>query len=57
MEMHQVQSIDTVDNISVNRQSQVPRTGTEQWQDSGDVSCGATQVPMIQKVQKTVGIL
>ena len=26
--MHQVQSIDTVDNISVNRQRQVPRTGT-----------------------------
>ena len=32
-EMHQVQSIDTVDNISVNRQRQEPRTGTAQWQD------------------------
>ena len=55
--MHQVQSIDTVDNISVNRQRQVPRTGTAQWQDPGDVSCDATQVPMIRKMQKTVGIL
>ena len=57
VEMHQVQSIDTVDNISVNRQRQVPRTGTAQWQDLGDVSCDATQVPMIQKMQKTVEIL
>ena len=55
--MHQVQSIDTVDNISVNRQRQVPRTGTAQWQDLGDVSCDATQVPMIQKAQKTFEIL
>ena len=52
--MHQVQSIDTVDHISVNRQRQVPRTGTAQWQDPGDVSCEATLVPMIQK---TVEIL
>ena len=50
-----MQSIDTVDNISVNRQ--VPRTGTAQWQDPGDASCDATQVPMIQKMQKTVEIL
>ena len=35
----------------------MPRTGTAQWQDLGDVSCDATQVPMIQKVQKTVEIL
>ena len=33
LEMHQVQSIDTIDNISVNRQRQMPRTGTAQWQD------------------------
>ena len=52
-----LQSIDTVDNISVNRQRQVPRTGTAQRQDSGDVSCDATQIPMIQKVQNTVEIL
>ena len=52
-----MQSIDTVDNISVNRQRQVPRTGTAQWQDSGDVFCDATQVPMIQKMQDTVEIL
>ena len=57
VEMHQVQSIDTVDNIYVNRQRQVPRTGTAQWQDPGDVSCEATQVPMNQKMQKTVEIL
>ena len=44
-------------DISVNRQRQVPRTGTAQWQDPGDVSCDATQVPMIQKVQKTAEIL
>ena len=50
-------SIDTVDNISVNRQRQVPRTGTAQWQDPGDVSCDATQIPMIQKMHKTVEIL
>ena len=49
VEMHQVQSIDTVDNISVNRH--------RQWQDPGDVSCDGTQVPMIQKMQKTVEIL
>ena len=55
--MHQVQSIDTVDHISVNRQRQVPRTGTAQWQDPGDVSCEATRVPMIQKMQKTAEIL
>ena len=55
--MHQVQSIDTVDNISVKRQRQVPCTGTARWQDPGDVSCDATQVPMIQKIQKTVEIL
>ena len=55
--MHQVQSIDTVDNISMKRQRQVPRTSTAQWQDPGDVSFDATQVPMIQKMQKTVGIL
>ena len=35
----------------------MPRTGTAQWQDPGDVSCDATQVPMIQKMQKTVDIL
>ena len=52
-----MQSIDTVDNISVHRQRQVSRTGTAQWQDPGDVSCDATQVPVIQKVQKTVEIL
>ena len=52
--MHQVQSITTVDNISVNRQRQVQRRGTAQWQV---VNCDATQVPMIQKVQKTVEIL
>ena len=52
-----MQSIDTVDNISVNKQRQLPRTGTAQWQDLGDVICDATQVPMIQKMQKTVGIL
>ena len=56
VEMHQVQSIDTVDDISVNRQRQVPRTGTAQWQDLGDVSCDATQVPMIQKMRETVEI-
>ena len=56
-EMHQVQSIDTVDHITVNRQRQVSRTGTAQWQHPGDVSCEATHVPMIQKLQKTVGIL
>ena len=50
-------SVDTVDNISVNRQRQVPRTGTAQWQDPGDVRCEATQIPMIQKMQKTVEIL
>ena len=55
--MHQVQSIDTVDHISVNRQRQVPRTGTARWQDLGDVSCEATHFPMIQKMQKTVEIL
>ena len=44
------------DNISVNRQREVPRTGTAQWQDPGDVSCDATQVPMIQKMQKTFEI-
>ena len=55
--MHQVQSIDNVDNISVNRQRQLPRTCTAQRQDPWGVSCEATQVPMIQKVQKTVEIL
>ena len=40
-----MQSINTVDNISVNRQRQVPRTGA------------ATQIPMIQKMQKMVEIL
>ena len=55
--MHQVQSIDTVDNISVNKQRQVPRTGTAQWQDPADVSCDATQVPTIQKMEKAVEIL
>ena len=55
--MHQVQTIDTVHNIFENRQRQVPRTGTAQWQDPGDVSCDATQIPMIQKMQKTVGTL
>ena len=44
-------------NISVNRQRQVTRTGTAQWQDPGDVSCDATQFPMIQKMQKTVEVL
>ena len=39
VEMHQVRSIGTVDNISVNRQRQVPRTGIAQWQDIGDVRC------------------
>ena len=52
-----MQSIDTDDSISANRQWQVPRTGTAQWQDPGDVSCDATQVPMNQKMQKTVEIL
>ena len=52
-----VQSVDTVDNTSVNRQRQVPRTGTAQWQDPEDVRCEATQIPMIQKMQKTVKIL
>ena len=56
--MHQVQSIDTVDNnLREQAKRQVPRTGTAQWQDPGDVSCDATQVPMNQKVQKTVEIL
>ena len=54
--MHQMQFFDTFDNISVNKQRQVPRTGTAQWQDPGDVSCDATQIPMIQKMQKTVEI-
>ena len=55
--MHQVQSIDTVDKVPANRQRQVSRTGTAQWQDPGDVSCDATQVPMIQKMQKNAEIL
>ena len=55
--MHQVQSIGTIDHISVNKQRQVPRTSTAQWQDPGDVCCEATHVPMIQKMQKTVEIL
>ena len=45
IDAHQVQSIDTVDHISANRQRQVPRTGKAQWQYSGDVSCEATQIP------------
>ena len=47
--MHQVQSIDTVDNISVNRQRQL---------EILEMSV-VTQhkFPMIQKVQKTVEIL
>ena len=57
VEMHQVQSIDTVENISVNRQRQVSRTGAAPGQGPGDVRCDATQVPMIQKMQKTVEIL
>ena len=57
VEIHQVQSIDTVDHISVNKQRQVPRAGTAQWQDLGDVSCDGTHVSMIQKMQKTVEIL
>ena len=32
VEIHQVQSIDNVDYISLNRHRQVPRTGTAQWQ-------------------------
>ena len=52
VKMYQVQSIDTVDNITVNKQRQVPRTGPAQWQDPGGVSCEATHVPMIQKMQK-----
>ena len=36
-----MQSTDTVDNIAVDRQRQVPRTGPAQWQDPGDVSCDA----------------
>ena len=52
-----MQYIDTVDNISVSRQRRVPRTGTAQWQDPGGVSCDATQIPMIQKMQKTLEIL
>ena len=44
-------------HFPVNRQRQVPRTGTAQWQDPGDVSFDATQVPLIQKMQKTVEIL
>ena len=55
--MHEVQSVDTVDHICVNRQRQVPRTGTAQWQDPGDGSCEATHVPMIQKMQKMVETL
>ena len=55
--MRQVQSVETVDHISVNRQRQAPRTGTAQWQDPGDVSCEATHVPMIQKMQRAVAIL
>ena len=55
--MHLVQSIGTIDHISVNKQRQVPRTSTAQWQDPGDVCCEATPVPMIQKMQKTVEIL
>ena len=57
VEMHQAQSIDTVDIFSVNRQRQVPRTGPAQWRFPRDVSCDATQVPMVQKMQKTVEIL
>ena len=52
-----MQSIDTINNISVKMRRQVPRTVTAHWQDPGDVSCDATHVPMIQKVQKTVEIL
>ena len=52
-----MQSIDTVDHISVNKQRQVPRPSTAQWQDPEDVCCEATDVPMIQKMQKTVEIL
>ena len=55
--MHQVHSVDTFDYVSVNMQRQVSRTGTAQWQDPGDVSCDATQVPMIHKMQKKVEIL
>ena len=51
------QTVDTVDHISVNRLRQVQRTGTTQWQDPGDVSCEATQIPMTQKMQETVEIL
>ena len=35
----------------------MPRTSTTQWQDLGNIKCDATQVPMIQKMQKTVEIL
>ena len=35
----------------------MPHTGPPQWQDPGDVSCDATPIPMIQKMQKTVEIL
>ena len=48
VEIHQVQSIDTIDNISVNKQRQMPRPSTAQWRDPGDVRCDATQVPTIQ---------
>ena len=51
-----MESVDTVDHISVNRQRQVPRTDTALCQDPGDVSCEATHVPMIQKTQKTTEI-
>ena len=53
----QVQSIDTVDNISVNKQRQVPRTSTAPRHDLGCVSYDGTQDPMIHKVQKTVEIV
>ena len=46
-----MQSFDTVDYISVNRQRQVPRTGTAQWQVL------EMSVVTQQKVQKKVEIL
>ena len=54
--MHQVQSIATFDNVSVHRQTQVSHRHS-QLSDLGDVSCDATQVPMIQKMQKKAEIL
>ena len=42
--------------VHVNRQIPLPRTGTAQLQDPGDVSCDVTQNPLILKMQKTAEI-